>query len=383
MDLHTLHVEHAVVLGIYTALTMVNSSLHRGVRGAEWFPVFTCYAFLGALLVALRSVIPDVFSLAVGGFFFPLAYACLHRSITEFFGLRQYLWRLQVGLSAAVSVWMIVWGMVWPHTAIWLIGFSLVLAIQLTLTAMVVAREAMGPLRLPGRAMVVALGGLALNNLVRIVNVLMHGVPRNYMLGGLYLSVTVLLTTVLEGSVVVAYVWFTTAELRHDLEIQAMMDPLTRLMNRRAIEHAAQREIAAARVTREPLSAILIDLDHFKQINDTMGHNFGDSVLKGVARCLQHGLRKTDCLGRLGGDEFVILLPRTSLDVARDLAERLRDHLAKFDMVSGETRTRIHASFGVSQLGGGATVDWSELMMSCDRALYSVKDVGGNQVLTM
>ncbi len=382
MDLHTLHVEHAVVLGIYTALTMVNSSLHRGVRGAMWFPVFTLYAFLGALLVAMRSVIPDVFSLAVGGFFFPLAYACLHRSITEFFGLRQYLWRLQVGLSAAVSVWMVIWGMVWPHTAIWLSGFSLVLAIQLMLTATVVVREARGPLRLPGRAMVVALAGLALNNLIRLVNVLIHGVPRNYMSGGVYLSVTVLLTTVLEGSVVVAYVWFTTAELRHDLEIQAMMDPLTRLMNRRAIEDAAQREIAAARVTREPLSAILIDLDHFKQINDTMGHNFGDSVLKGVARCLQHGLRKTDCLGRLGGDEFVILLPRTSLDVARDLAERLRDHLAKFEMVSGEMRTRIHASFGVSQLGGAA-VDWSELMMSCDRALYSVKDVGGNQVLTM
>ncbi len=382
MDLQTLHIEHAVLLGLFTALTVVNSSLHRGVRGSVWFPVFTFYLFLGSVLIALRGTVPDVFSVVMGGFFFPLAFACLHRSITEFFGMRRRLWRLQVGLAAGMLVWLMVWGIVWPHAAFRLIGLSLVLMTQLTLTAVVVWRGSTGPLRLPGNTMVVLLAGLALNYLVRTVAVVIYGVPRNYFSGGLHLTFAVLITTVLEGGVVVAYVWFTTAELRRDLETQAMTDPLTHLMNRRAIEVAAEKEISLARVTRRPLSAIMIDLDDFKQINDTMGHSFGDSVLKGVARCLQHELRRSDCLARLGGDEFVVLLPGASLDVAKEMAERLRDHLEKFEMVSGETRTRIQASFGVSELRG-STVDWGELMMSCDRALYSVKDVGGNQVLTV
>ena len=383
MDLQTLHVEHAVLLGLFTALTVVNSSLHRRVRGAVWFPVFTFYLFLGSVLIALRGMVPTVFSVVMGGFFFPLAFACLHRSITEFFGLRRYLWRLQVGLAGGMLVWLVVWGIVWPHTAFRLIGLSLVLATQLTLTAVVVVKGSTGPLRLPGTTMAVLLASLALNYVVRAVGVAIYGVPRDYFSGtGLHLSLAVLVASVLEGGVVVAYVWFTTAELRHDLETQAMTDPLTHLMNRRAIELAAEKEIALARVTRRPLSAIMIDLDDFKQINDSMGHSFGDSVLKGVARCLQHELRRSDFLARLGGDEFVVLLPGASLSVAKEMAERLRDHLAKFDMVSGETRTRIRASFGVSELRG-TTVDWGELMMSCDRALYSVKDVGGNQVLTL
>ncbi len=383
MDLQTLHIEHAVLLGLFTALTVVNSSLHRGVRGSVWFPVFTFYLFLGSVLIALRGVVPAVFSVVMGGFFFPLAFACLHRSITEFFGMRRKLWRLQVGLVAGMLAWLTVWGIVWPHTEFRLIGLSLVLMTQLTLTAVVVVRGSTGPLRLPGITMAVLLGGLALNYLVRSVSVMIYGVPQNYFLGtGLHLSLAVLLASVLEGGVVVAYVWFTTAELRHNLETQAMTDPLTHLMNRRAIELAAEKEIALARVTRRPLSAIMIDLDDFKQINDTMGHSFGDSVLKGVARCLQHELRRSDFLARLGGDEFVVLLPGASLSVAKEMAERLRDHLEKFDMVSGETRTRIQASFGVSELRG-STVDWGELMMSCDRALYSVKDVGGNRVLTV
>ncbi len=383
MDLHTLHIEHAVLLGLYTALTVVNSSLHRRVRGAVWFPVFTFYLFLGSVLIALRGVVPDVFSVVLGGFFFPLAFACLHRSITEFFGLRQYLWRLQVLLAGVALVLLAGWGILSPHTAFRLIGLSLVLATQLTLTAVVVMRGSTGPLRLPGTTMVVVLVGLALNNLLRAVNLLIYGAPTNYATAtALHLTLTVLLTSVLEGGVVVTYVWFTTAEMRHDLETQAMTDPLTHLMNRRAIELAAEKEIALARVTRRPLSAIMIDLDDFKQINDTMGHSFGDSVLKGVSRCLQHELRRSDFLARLGGDEFVVLLPGASLDVAKEMAERLCEHLGKFEMVSGETRTVIRASFGVSELRG-TTVDWSELMMSCDRALYSVKDVGGNRVLTM
>lgn len=171
----------------------------------------------------------------------------------------------------------------------------------------------------------------------------------------------------------------TAAGLREDLHRQATTDPLTRLMNRRAIELAADREITWSRVSREPLSAIMVDLDGFKQINDCHGHQFGDTVLQDVARCLQTGMRARDQVGRLGGDEFVVLLPSTPVTAAREIAERLRSHLESFEIVSGESRIRVQASFGVSELTTG-TRDWGQLMLNCDRALYSVKEIGGNQV---
>ena len=86
MDLHTLHVEHTVALGLYTVLTLVNSWLHRGMRGVNWFPVYNFFAFAGALLIALRGHIPNPVSIVMGCIFFPLAYLSLHLSLTNFLG---------------------------------------------------------------------------------------------------------------------------------------------------------------------------------------------------------------------------------------------------------------------------------------------------------
>lgn len=138
------------------------------------------------------------------------------------------------------------------------------------------------------------------------------GAPDNYLEGGIGLSWTLLATSVLQGAVTIAFVWMTAAGLRREVEVQALTDPLTGLLNRRAIEVTAEREIMLDSLRRQVLSAILIDLDGFKQNNDSFGHHSGDIVLIAVATCLKQRMRRQDHLAGLGGDEFVLLLPNTA-----------------------------------------------------------------------
>ena len=380
MDLHTLHIEHAVLLGLLTLLTVVNSLLHRAPRGGRWFPVYTFSAFIGAVLIALRGTLPDPVSIFFGDLLFPLAYVCLHRSLTEFFDEGSHHWRLQLGLLAVAALVVLRWGVLTPNTTARLLGYSLVLCAQTAVSGAFVLRRASGGIGWSARMMGGLLLMLSANNLWRAVVVSTHGAPANYLHGGGALAWTLLWTTVLQGAVTIAFVWMTAERLRQDLEIQATTDPLTRLLNRRAIERRAEREIAMSRMHGGPLSAILVDLDEFKTINDAWGHGCGDAVLLEVAQCLQAQMREGDALARLGGDEFVALLPRTSRHEALGIAECMRSCLEELRCVPDRIETTVRASFGVAELDESYQ-GWQRLMHRCDQAMYRVKDRGGNRVL--
>ena len=374
--MYTLHVVHAVLLGLLMALTLANCLLHRRSRGVRWFAIYIFYAFLGALLVLLRGRIPAFLSLVLGAMLFPLAYAMLHRSMSEFFGRGRQGWWLQLALAAGSVPVLIGWGLLAPDTGRRLLWFSLILATQLLLTSIYVFRQAGGTVR--GSAWV--MGGVLLllagSNLVRAASVGLWGAPRDYAMGAANLNWAVLVSTVLQGGVVIAFVWMTAAALRGELEVQASTDSLTGLLNRRAIE----REALACQARGCTLSAILIDLDQFKQINDRYGHHAGDTVLQQVAHCLLSELRLQDRVARIGGDEFAVLLPRTEVKTAGAIGERLRLSLAAVTVDTGRGTIQVGASFGVAELRDGAQ-DWRSLMKDCDRALYTVKSMGGNQVV--
>jgi diguanylate cyclase (GGDEF)-like protein len=221
---------------------------------------------------------------------------------------------------------------------------------------------------------------ISLSNVVRLLGVALHGAPADYLHSGPFLAWTVLNNSVLQGGVTVAFVWMTAAALRQDLQMQASTDPLTGLLNRRAMEIAAERQIALCRKRKQPLSAILIDLDEFKRINDSFGHHFGDTALVAVARCLQQHLRGHDLLARLGGDEFVVILPDSSGEQALEVAERLCAAMKELQVVIYEdAQIRLSASFGVAQVHG-SHVNWGQLLVDCDKAMYSVKDSGGDGI---
>lgn len=156
----------------------------------------------------------------------------------------------------------------------------------------------------------------------------------------------------------------------------AQTDELTGLKNRRAFFEDAQHLYGHCKHNRLPLCAVMLDMDHFKHINDTYGHQVGDQVLRQMGTVISRSFRETDVYGRLGGEEFAVLLPDTSIEVALNIAEELIQSIA--GMMTGPVN-RISASVGVASMNA-ADNDLHSLMNNADKALYRAKSRGRNQV---
>jgi two-component system cell cycle response regulator len=160
----------------------------------------------------------------------------------------------------------------------------------------------------------------------------------------------------------------------------AVIDGLTGLHNRRYLDNHLQTLVDRAKTRRRPLSMVMIDLDHFKRINDTFGHIAGDAVLKEAARRIRRNVRGIDLACRYGGEEFAVVMPETDGTTAAMVAERIRTQIGNLPIDANGTLLPITASFGVSQL------DWSAdtldgLVDRADQALYRAKKDGRNQVV--
>ncbi|MCF8002305.1 MAG: GGDEF domain-containing protein [Halanaerobiales bacterium] len=158
-------------------------------------------------------------------------------------------------------------------------------------------------------------------------------------------------------------------------------DSLTDLYNRRYFMQAGKKEIERAKRYNEQLSLMMIDIDHFKNVNDTYGHLIGDEVLKSLASILKESVRNVDTVGRLGGEEFGIILPKSSLDKAKPVGERLRknieDNIFKFE----EAKISITISIGITTYNQN-TKNIDNLIHKADLALYEAKNRGRNCVVT-
>ncbi|MFP5430673.1 MAG: GGDEF domain-containing protein [Gammaproteobacteria bacterium] len=160
-------------------------------------------------------------------------------------------------------------------------------------------------------------------------------------------------------------------------------DGLTGVWNRRYLMERLEHELAVARRSQRPLSLILLDLDHFKHINDRYGHATGDRVLIEAARTLQGCIRDIDHLGRYGGEEFVVLLPFCDTDMAVAIAERCRRHIESLAIRHEGEAIPVTSSFGVTTLPVGATSTGEALTHSADLGLYRAKAEGRNRVVRM
>jgi diguanylate cyclase (GGDEF)-like protein len=178
---------------------------------------------------------------------------------------------------------------------------------------------------------------------------------------------------------VMCYLWYLVSELSRVLALQARTDSLTGALNRRAMEEIALRETSRCIRHGNPLCMIVLDVDHFKRLNDTRGHAAGDCALQALVNEVKAMLRVNDVLARTGGEEFTILLPDTSASAGILAAERVRQAIEKLEVLFEGEILKFTVSAGVAQFDPSRET-WEHMMRRADSAMYEAKEHGRNAV---
>jgi len=165
------------------------------------------------------------------------------------------------------------------------------------------------------------------------------------------------------------------------LKQQVIRDSMTQLYNHHHFRQLLQNELARAERYKRPLSLLFCDIDHFKAINDTFGHLAGDRVIKALATKLRMETRESDHAARYGGEEFAVILPETTIEDAKVIAERLRSEIESMDITYGGNSIFISLSFGIADLTDNKPADIDELISRADKALYQAKEQGRNRCI--
>jgi len=171
--------------------------------------------------------------------------------------------------------------------------------------------------------------------------------------------------------------------LNESLSLQATIDPLTNLYNRRELYHRLSVEWARYQRHARPLSLILLDIDHFKEVNDTYGHECGDVVLRTLGLLMRSNVRMQDMVFRYGGEEFVVVLPETPLLAAFQVAENLRARVAAHRFFCGANVVPIHISLGVAGVKEQGLASEEALIKQADQSMYRAKQSGRNRTVVL
>ena len=214
-------------------------------------------------------------------------------------------------------------------------------------------------------------------NLFRFTWTLFEQQIDDFMISGIAHQLAFVSTLLMIVFVGFSVTWMLTGRLVSTIYDTSIKDELTQLYNRRALEELLPKELARSSRHRQPLSVLLLDIDHFKKVNDTYGHQAGDRVLRTTGKLLILQTRKDDLSFRYGGEEFLVLLPNTDVDNAVIVAEKLREAIKRARMLPTNVES-CTASFGVTQFNGDD--DWESVIERADQALYNAKKNGRNQV---
>jgi diguanylate cyclase (GGDEF)-like protein len=385
MDTRTLLLLNLLLLASFAVGLLVVCFASPALRQLRWLVPAYASGSLATLLLLSWARLPAWLGTTAIDVLVLLAYVLLHRALCDLTGASRRLgwiglWLLP--LQAVGTGWLVLHHYPVSH----LIALvSLMLTFQLALSGVTVLRHLRPGLAAPAALMAAILFLYSLFNLFRLLVILaaQPGQAAGFT-SVLYLrNGNLALTLFTSVGILFSFIWMNTETLRLELERMARTDALTGLLNRRALLDEFERESARSARDGSELCMLLMDLDHFKQVNDRCGHSAGDAALCSVAQVLRTSLRRGDLVGRLGGEEFGALLPQTTEPQAVMLAERLRERIAQLqipgDASAPEDGLRITASFGVAAWGGDAE-SLEQLMNNADVAMYLAKRAGRNCV---
>lgn len=369
-----------LTLLIGVVLAVVARAMPAVFRPAmNWWVAATLLQPAGFVLLSQRDHLPGWVTIVVANVCIAGAFAAYAVALRRFHRLTVphfLLWGM-VALAVAASAWF---GLVQPDLTKRLIAISLVLAWMLGYCAWTIYR---GP---DARGLVRHVAGVAflLAALIMVYRALALTWDPGQVIAVFQLTHVQLLTygvgSILPVVATVGFLLLCTDRSQRELERAARVDYLTDVYNRRAIEELGTRAIASARRHGVPLAVQVVDIDHFKRINDELGHAAGDLALVRVVERIRECLRAEDVLGRLGGEEFIVLMPNSDGASATAAAERIREAFSDRPLdLRGQPR-KVTLSIGVAVLAPADRL-FSQLLQRGDRAMYAAKHAGRDLVM--
>jgi diguanylate cyclase (GGDEF)-like protein len=347
--------------------------------GIEKWAMAMLFETLSWVLAAARGHIPEIVSIVLFNTFKACVYAFMLAAICEFQrrSLPRWQFVVPIALSAVMAATL-------SHD---LAGRYLFSSIIFGIQSVLIARALISdPETRLGQAWRLLFGGTILILLVLVLRALVALFDSSDLAHQLnsdiaphpvqILAFVATMATALLGTV--GYVLMVKERADREVLHLAMTDSLTQIPNRRAL--LKEMEHTLAQRTTLPMSLLMIDVDHFKRINDTYGHLAGDDILRSVAGRLARRLRRQDILGRYGGEEFCVLAPNTDEQGVIKLAEALRETIAHTPLATGRHELTVTVSIGYAQCHSGSDPCLNELISKADTALYAAKQAGRNQV---
>ena len=353
------------------------------LKGLNWMGSALVIGGIGAGLTLASAAIPflePVANLAV-----LLAFFCCYRADRYLIGLDAKVGRVGKALLACQTAAML---LQWLHafgSRGGAIVLSLLVALQLANTARMIYRDANGRARRAALTTVLLMSTLVVADLGRGVCAF-AGLLQNSTWSGLLNLLSYSTFVSFAIGMAFAFFWRATSKLSIELEHMASTDPLTRVYNRRVFLNWCDSEEKRSQRLHTPFSVLMLDFDHFKKINDTYGHHFGDEVLCAAVERIQDSIRGIDVLCRWGGEEFTVLLPNASEEATLIVAERVRRNINSIDSSDPRFSDDLYTDLSLSASIGTATYEGEEdtfqlMLQRADGALYEAKRSGRNRVV--
>lgn len=374
------------LLGLGTIGLLTVRLCNPRLRGLGWLGAAFASGGVGALLLLLTGRLPSLLSGALSDLLVLLSLVLLHCAVLELLDEVSPVPWLGLSLLGAEALAHLGMAFTSRSGSVRVAVLSLLVAVQVLQTALLLVQRARYGLRASMWFNAGILVCFAMLNLFRSGVALTSGTSNR--------AFTTIETTTFVAYVAAAlglafgFFWMTTAQLSAELEHMASTDPLTRVYNRRVFRDWCDKELARSRRVGTTFSLLMIDIDHFKRVNDRFGHQCGDAVLCAVVEQMQDSVRGIDVLGRWGGEEFVALLPGASEDAALIVAQRVRRNverlqltklLAAGEIVAGEDILTVSVGMA-SHRGDPDQIE--DMIQRADRALYQAKAEGRNRVLS-
>lgn len=400
MDIGTLFAAQSVMLVGYTVVLVTVARSQPDLKGIRWFAGSSVAMLAGTLLgqwlggpfdawvvtnlavghAPLHGAALDSFLIVLDDLLMLLPLVCVRNGLAEFVGEDSQRRTTDLPIVLTTGVGLAWFTVAHPNPVGRDAIYSLAAGLEASLGCYLLVRYRPAGGRHAATLMTGIMGICGLTANIRVVSILLLGAPLLHFLPDGAPGVTILVRMIFCFVVSFCFLWMVTEQLRSSLEQLAHTDYLTGTLNRRFLRACAERELALSQRSGQDLSVLVIDIDHFKLVNDTYGHSTGDESLRRVAAALREVLRQADLLARYGGEEFVIVLPATNGESALLLAERLRAKIEALCFGSEWMRIRLTASFGVAQYRTGAE-SWDTLLGRADHALYAAKQAGRNRTV--